>query len=217
MLFAIIMIALLTFNVSCEQEKVDPALVLDEVLVPKGYHQADNPPADALARLQELRLENPADHYYYLQRENINSENWIFPQKELKIEYVDSDDTNSKSDIQGLIVKKIKGNWRDEEFTIADSQPAPKEGMKEFYSYITSNLKYPEQARRMGIEGKVFVEFVVDKDGKLIEVKAIKGIGAGCDQEAVRVIKEAEAWVPAAVVDVPVKTKMILPISFKLS
>jgi len=190
--------------------------VLNEVLIPAGYHQIDDPSADALARLQEMRLDNPSEHYYYLQREDRNSENWIFPQKELKIEYVDSDKSTSESRVLGLIVKEIKGKWQDEEFTIVDDQPAPKEGLNSFYHYIQENLKYPDQARQMGIEGKVFVEFVVDKDGKLTEVQALKGIGAGCDQEAIRVIKEAEAWDPATVVDVPVKTKMILPITFKL-
>jgi protein TonB len=88
--------------------------------------------------------------------------------------------------------------------------------MKAFYHYIQENLKYPEEAKKQGIEGKVFVQFVVDKDGKLTEVKAVKGIGAGCDEEAVRVIKEAPAWNPATVVDMPVKIRMILPITYKL-
>ena len=48
----------------------------------------------------------------------------------------------------------------------------------------------------MGIEGKVFVQFVVGKDGSLTDVKAIKGIGAGCDEEAVRVISKAKKWSP---------------------
>jgi protein TonB len=78
-------------------------------------------------------------------------------------------------------------------------------------------MKYPAQARRMGIEGKVFVEFVVDKDGTLTEVKTVKGIGAGCDEEAVRVIQSAPKWKPGKQRGRPVKVRMILPIIFKLS
>lgn len=101
-------------------------------------------------------------------------------------------------------------------FTIVEDQPTPEGGMAAFYQFVQKNLKYPAQARRMGIEGKVFVQFVVDKDGSLTEVQAVKGIGAGCDEEAVRVIKEAPKWKPGKQRGRSVKVRMILPITFKL-
>jgi protein TonB len=104
----------------------------------------------------------------------------------------------------------------DEIFMVVEDQPTPSGGMQAFYKYVGKNLKYPSQARRMGIEGKVFVQFVVDKDGSLSDVKAIKGIGAGCDQEAVRVIKEAPRWNPGKQRGRPVRVRMVLPITFKL-
>ena len=104
----------------------------------------------------------------------------------------------------------------DEIFTIVEDQPTPSGGMSAFYQYVAKKLKYPAQARRMGIEGKVFVQFVVDKDGSLTEVKAVKGIGAGCDEEAVRVINGAPKWKPGKQRGRAVKVRMILPITFKL-
>jgi periplasmic protein TonB len=104
----------------------------------------------------------------------------------------------------------------DEIFTIVEDQPTPDGGMAAFYQFVQKNLKYPAQARRMGIEGKVFVQFVVDRDGSLTEVKAVKGIGAGCDEEAVRVISEAPKWKPGKQRGRAVKVRMILPITFKL-
>lgn len=104
----------------------------------------------------------------------------------------------------------------EEIFTIVEDQPAPKGGMQAFYQYVAKKLKYPAQARRMGIEGKVFVQFVVDKDGTITDVKAVKGIGAGCDAEAVRVIGGAPKWKPGKQRGRPVKVRMILPITFKL-
>jgi protein TonB len=104
----------------------------------------------------------------------------------------------------------------EEIFTIVEDQPEPKGGMAAFYEYVGKNLKYPAQARGMGIEGKVFVEFVVDKDGSITNVKAIKGIGAGCDEEAIRVIADAPKWSPGKQRGRPVKVRMILPITFKL-
>lgn len=105
----------------------------------------------------------------------------------------------------------------DEIFTIVEEQPEPKGGMAAFYEYVSKNLKYPAQARRMGIEGRVFVEFVIEKDGSITDVKAIKGIGAGCDEEAVRVIEEAPKWKPGKQRGRPVRVRMILPITFKLA
>jgi len=104
----------------------------------------------------------------------------------------------------------------DEIFTIVEDQPTPEGGMSAFYQFISKKLKYPAQARRMGIEGKVFVQFVVDKDGSLTEVQAVKGIGAGCDEEAERVIKSAPKWKPGKQRGRSVKVRMILPITFKL-
>ena len=68
----------------------------------------------------------------------------------------------------------------------------------------------------MGVEGKVFVEFVVNRDGSIVDVKSIKGIGAGCDEEAVRIVQSAPAWKPGKQRGKPVRQKMVIPITFKL-
>jgi protein TonB len=104
----------------------------------------------------------------------------------------------------------------DQIFTIVEDQPTPNGGMAAFYQFVQKKLKYPAQARRMGIEGKVFVQFVVDKDGTLTDVQAVKGIGAGCDEEAVRVLKSAPKWKPGKQRGRSVRVRMILPITFKL-
>jgi len=104
----------------------------------------------------------------------------------------------------------------DQIFTIVEKQPVYPGGMTAFYQFVQKKLKYPSQARRMGIEGKVFVEFVVDKKGNITDVRAVKGIGAGCDQEAVRVIKNSPKWQAGKQRGKAVKVRMILPITFKL-
>jgi protein TonB len=104
----------------------------------------------------------------------------------------------------------------DEIFTVVEESAAPKGGMAAFYKYVGEKIKYPAQARRMGIEGRVFVEFVINKDGSLSDVKAIKGIGAGCDEEAVRIIQSAPPWTPGKQRGKPVKQRYTLPIIFKL-
>lgn len=104
----------------------------------------------------------------------------------------------------------------DEIFDIVEEQPNPVGGMSAFNQFLRKNLKYPSTARRMAIEGKVFVQFVVDKDGSLNEVKVIKGIGAGCDEEAIRVLKAHPNWKPGKQRGRAVKVRMVIPIYFKL-
>ena len=104
----------------------------------------------------------------------------------------------------------------DEVFMVVEDQPSPEGGLRAFYAYIAENMKYPTEARQKGIEGKVFVQFVVDKDGSLTDVKALKGIGGGCDEEAVRVIEEAPVWNPGQQRGKSVRVRMVMPITFRL-
>lgn len=121
--------------------------------------------------------------------------------------------------LQNEVAKDAQNLQQDgsgEIFTVVEDQPEPPGGIPSFYSYISENLFYPAQARRMGIEGKVFVQFIVDTDGSITEVQAIKGIGAGCDTEAVKIVANSPKWQPGRQNGKAVKVRMILPISFKL-
>lgn len=100
-------------------------------------------------------------------------------------------------------------------FIIVEESAAPVGGVSAFNEFIARNVAYPAQARRMDIQGKVFVEFVVERDGTLTNIRVIKGIGAGCDEEAVRVVGIAPKWIPGKQRGKPVRQKMILPIAFK--
>jgi TonB family protein len=101
-------------------------------------------------------------------------------------------------------------------FTVVEETATPKEGIESFYRYIAANLRYPVQARREGVEGKVYVEFIVNTDGTLSDARVVRGIGGGCDEEAVRVLAGSPEWNPGKQKGVAVKQKMVLPIVFKL-
>lgn len=105
----------------------------------------------------------------------------------------------------------------DKVFIVVENDPEFPGGLEAFYSYIGKKMRYPSQARRMGVEGRVFVEFIVDKDGSLTDIKAVKGIGAGCDEEALRVMKTVPKFKPGRQRGTPVKVKMTFPIYFKLA
>ena len=82
--------------------------------------------------------------------------------------------------------------------------------------FLQKNIVYPHQARRMGIEGRVFVEFVVGVDGGISQVKVLKGLGAGCDKEAMRVIQKSPKWIPGKQRGKSVRVRMVVPLKFSL-
>ncbi len=105
----------------------------------------------------------------------------------------------------------------EEVFLLVEDMPEPPGGMKAFYEYIGQNLKYPREAHRVSVQGRVFLQFIVDTDGSLTDIKVLKGIGAGCDEEAVKILQNyPEKWKPGKRGDVAVKTRLSLPIVFKL-
>ena len=84
------------------------------------------------------------------------------------------------------------------------------------FTFIGKHIVYPENAKKSGVQGKVYVEFVVDKGGSVKEIKISKGIGAGCDEEAVSVIKLMPKWNPGKDKGKVVNVKIVLPIMFAL-
>lgn len=101
-------------------------------------------------------------------------------------------------------------------FTVVEISAHPKGGMAKFYKFLAKNIKYPENARKLKIAGQVFVTFIVEKDGSLTEVKVIegRGIGGGCDEEAVRVVSLSPKWTPGTQRGKPVRQRLTLPIKF---
>lgn len=105
----------------------------------------------------------------------------------------------------------------EEIFLIVEEFPEPEGGMEAFYQYIAENLKYPKFATFNGISGKVYVQFIVDSKGDVKDILILKGIGGGCDEEALRIVEESPIkWEPGKQRGVPVKVRMVLPITFKL-
>ncbi|GAB3910214.1 energy transducer TonB [Mucilaginibacter boryungensis] len=90
-------------------------------------------------------------------------------------------------------------------------------GFPKFTEYLSHNLHYPAQAKAANIQGRVFLTFVVEKDGRLTNIKVLRGIGHGCDEEAMRVVKASPKWKPGRQNNKAVRTQYTLPISFTLT
>ena len=101
-------------------------------------------------------------------------------------------------------------------FLVVEQPPEFVGGLEAMYKFIAMNMKYPASARKRGIEGSVFVGFIIDADGVIREASIIKGISVDCNDEALRVIKMMPKWNPGIQSGRPVRVKFVLPIKFKI-
>jgi TonB family protein len=104
----------------------------------------------------------------------------------------------------------------DSIYQIVEQMPKFPGGESALMEYVGKNVVYPEEAKEKEIQGRVFIGFVVEKDGSIGEVKVLRGIGGGCDEEAVRVIKGMPKWKPGIQEGKPVRVSYQIPIYFKL-
>lgn len=102
-------------------------------------------------------------------------------------------------------------------FMVVEEMPTFPGGVEALYNFLGSEIKYPAQARDASVQGKVHVSFVVGEDGMLRDIKILRGIGAGCDDEALRVIGEMPKWNPGKQRGRNVAVQFGLPINFVLN
>lgn len=117
-----------------------------------------------------------------------------------------------KPNVTDIESDKLKGDI----FFVVERLPEAEGGMKTFYSHIEREMSYPSEALQKRIEGRVDVQFVVEKNGSLSDVKIIKGIGAGCDEEALSAIRNAPSFNAGSQRGKPVRVRMVVPIVFKI-
>ena len=101
-------------------------------------------------------------------------------------------------------------------FQVVEQNPEFPGGMGELYKFLGEKTKYPPIAKESGIQGRVFVNFVVERDGSISNVKVLRGIGGGCDEEAIRVVKSMPKWKPGKQRGKAVRVSFNLPIKFTL-
>lgn len=118
----------------------------------------------------------------------------------------------------GLLIKGISYDSANNTYTynIIEEIALPKNGIEAFYRQLSKYIIYPKSARKKGIEGRVFIQFVVNKTGNLEDIKVLKGISPDCDQAAVNALKQMPPWNPGLIRGQVVRQKMSIPILFKL-
>lgn len=101
-------------------------------------------------------------------------------------------------------------------FTVVEHSPEFPGGFRAMKDYLSANVQYPDLAAKANVSGKVFVSFVVERDGQLTNLTLLKGIGFDCDDEALRVVKAMPRWLPGTQSGRTVRVKYNLPIVFGL-
>ena len=119
---------------------------------------------------------------------------------------------------QGVSVSGVSRtqSGRDIHFNKDAIEPTFPGGPNDFYKFLATNVRYPKEAKRNGIQGKVFLSFVIEKDGSLNDIRVVRGIGYGCDEEALKALKTAPPWAPGYQYGIAVRVQYSIPISFTL-
>ncbi len=108
-------------------------------------------------------------------------------------------------------------NNKDSINKIFEINPEFPGGEEERVKYIRNNLIYPLAARESGIQGTVYITFVIEKDGSISDIKILRGIGGGCDEEVIRLVKNMPTWMPGTQDNKPVIVRFNMPVNFTLS
>lgn len=101
-------------------------------------------------------------------------------------------------------------------FTIVEEMPTFPGGEGKLAEFLARNIKYPQAARESGIQGRVFLSFVIEPDGSVTNISVMRSLGGGCDEEAVRVAKLMPKWNPGKQRGKPVRVSYMMPVNFKL-
>lgn len=113
--------------------------------------------------------------------------------------------------------KATKTGGNKDVYMQVEQMPEFPGGNEAMAKYIGESVKYPEEAKKKGIQGICYVTFIIEKDGTVSTTKIIRGIGGGCDEESIRVVKNMPKWAPGKDKGKPVRVQFNMPISFKLS
>ncbi len=219
-------IPLFFFVVACQ----DQVTTLKEIA--KNSTVATHIPTEVKSQLTKLETENPQKSYILIEmnedgRKQLDQLEFQNAETGKEFSSMHVIHTDKNSDGQGrsfVILEKGEQTNRiaemtattDEVFTIVEEMATPKGGFDAFYKYVAENMKYPKQAHEAKIEGKVFIQFVVNLDGSISDLTVIKGISDDCNQEVMSILKDSPAWNPAKQRGIPVKQRLTIPFVFSL-
>ena len=115
-----------------------------------------------------------------------------------------------------FVFEPVEDEDRPGVYIVVDQMPEFPSGDKGLYEFIADNIKYPAEAKEEGIKGRVFVNFIVEPDGSVSDIRVLRGIGGGCDEEAVRVVESMPKFKPGMQDGEAVRVSYTIPVFFRL-
>jgi protein TonB len=173
-----------------------PKPKVDQVKFPPPVVKPDNEVKEQPPTVKELEVADPG-------QKTVKGD----PNADIKI-----DEPVGNSD-----VKQVTEEDPNKIFTAVEKNPEFQGGLEAFGRYLSKNIHYPAVARENNVQGKVYLQFVVEKDGALTDIKVLRSLGSGTDEEAIRVLKNSPRWKPGIQNGRPVRVYYTVPISFTLS
>lgn len=126
-------------------------------------------------------------------------------------------DVNTQMDVFIPVMESEEASNEPDFFTVVEEMPSFPGGEEKLHLFLKENLVYPQMARESGIQGKVYVQFMVETDGRVTDVQLLRDIGGGCGAEAIRVVKMMPRWNPGKQRSKPVRVRFSMPVNFVLS
>lgn len=206
-LVVVMVAALVAFNVKSydqEQVEVTQRTAIDEiedlVIQTQQEELPPPPPPEAPEVTTELNIiEDDAES-----------------SNEIGIVSAEVNDNTQNIEITPVVIEKEEEEDEQVIFQVVENDPEFPGGIEAMYKFLAQNIKYPQLARENNITGRVYVTFVVEKDGSVSGVKVLRDIGGGCGAEAVRVVKSMPKWTPGKQRGKAVRVQYNLPVNFNL-
>ena len=167
-----------------------------------------------ITKQEQPKIQPPAPKPQVTQIEIVDNEEDIEDEIEIDAE-VSQDEVLEEYDFAPAEIEEEE-IVEAEIFKVVEVMPEFPGGAAKMMEYIQKNMKYPMMARESDIQGRVFVNFVVEPDGSISNVAVLRGIGGGCDEEAVRVVQSMPKWNPGKQRGTAVRCAFTVPIIFKL-
>ncbi|MEI6575766.1 MAG: energy transducer TonB [Bacteroidota bacterium] len=192
----------------------DNRLVQEDLAMDKtvgaGYTEMNRPPLAPMEQASKVQFTAPQ-----VVGDSVVESNSL-NQEELAVTINNSTEENLSVEAK-VEEKVIEEEDKSPPFTVVEEMPSYPGGEEVRLKFLQENIQYPQTAKESGIQGTVYVSFVIDTKGKISEVKVLRGIGGGCDQEAIRVIKLMPSWLAGKQAGKPVRVQFTMPIKFTLN
>lgn len=225
-LLCLLSLSTISFAQNSAPEKVKPAVILDGTLLVNGMDSLRKMKEEAIESVTIVKeksktalfgVDNDQGLLIVFTKVNQNSaQNIALKEKIAKL------NLNARSD-NLLKARPTNKPSRDSiakgtfDFVSIEKQPEFPGGLKAFYQYLSANIRYPKAAARNKIQGRVFLSFIVEKDGELSNIKIIRGVSDDINEEAIRVISGSPKWNPGIQFGVPVRVKYNINVNFALN